>query len=534
MLSAWIRDDGVERSVSRRWRRCCGTGDRSSRPRSGRGCGTYVHRAQSHRRGFRAPARCRSEAPTGRTGQRSRPSEPPHLLGVRAETELSRRLGWAPPRPCGPLCRPEVGVPSRPRAFSRLAMGVSRPCGPLCRAPLGGLPGGRGSKASSRLFSVCGARHSRWQDGASSARVSRSRAMPVGDRRSSRPGACSRSVVRGTHGGGRERHRRGFRASARCRSETGAPAVLALVLGLWCAALTLVGWSVIGAGFAFPRDAGRRPALQRGAHAGRRERHWCGFRASARCRSETGAPAWRSCWQERASSARVSRSRAMPVGDRRSSRPGACSRSVVHGTHAGRMERHRRGFRAPARCRSETGAPGRARACSPSAVRGTQAGRAQRHRRGFRAPARCRSETGAPGRARACSRSVVRGTHGGGMERYRYWFRAPARCRSEDRRSWPCAALTVAGGNVIGAGFALPRDAGLKTGAPGGGLYQMEAGGPGRRPLGGVPAESSTPVGERTALPADRRRWRSPAVPRRSCSSRWSRCSGRSSRGSTG
>ena len=355
---------------------------------------THAGRMERHRNWFRAPARCRSE--TGAPRSRCRRA----VRGMRREGSHPDRLGFRPPRPCGPLCRPEVGVPSRPRASSRLAMGVSRRCRPLCRAPLGGLPGGRRSKASSRLFSVCGARHSRWQDGASSARVSRSRAMPVGDRRSSRPGACSRSVVRGTH--------------------------------------------------------------------------------------------------------------------------------------AGRMERHRRGFRAPARCRSETGAPGRARACSPSAVRGTHAGRMERHRRGFRAPARCRSETGAPGRARACSRSVVRGTHGGGMERYRYWFRAPARCRSEDRRSWPCAALTVAGGNVIGAGFALPRDAGLKTGAPGGGLYQMEAGGPGRRPLGGTPAESSTPVGERTALPADRRRWRSPAVPRRSCSSRWSRCSGRSSRGSTG
>ena len=86
-------------------------------------------------------------------------------------------------------------------------------------------------------------------------------AVPVGDRRSSRPRACSRSAVRGTHAGGTERHRSLFRAPARCRSETGAPAVLALVLGLWCAALTLAGWSVIGTGFALPRDAGRRPAL---------------------------------------------------------------------------------------------------------------------------------------------------------------------------------------------------------------------------------------------------------------------------------
>ena len=130
-------------------------------------------------------------------------------------------------------------------------------------------------------------------------------------------------------------------------------AVLALVLGLRCAALTLAGWSVIGAGFALPRDAGRRPALQ----------------SSSRLFSVCGAR--HSRWQDGASSARVSRSRAMPVGD---------------------------------------------------------------------------------------------------------------------RRSWRRAALTVAGGSVIGAGFALPRDAGLETGAPGVSLLAApprEAGGPGRRPLGG-------------------------------------------------
>ena len=271
--------------------------------------------------------------------------------------------------------------------------------------------GRRPALQPSRACSRCGARHSRWREGTSSARVSRSRAMPVGDRRSSRPRACSPSVVRGTHAGGMERHRRGFRASARCRSER---------RSTW---RSWAGESVIGAGF----HAGRRPAssraracsrsVVRGTHAGRMERHRRGFRAPAmRCRSETGAPARvsRSCrsrlfsvcgarhsrWWDGASSARVSRframpvgdrrswpcprlfsvcgarhsrwrdgalsvlvsrSRAMPVGDRRSSRPGACSRSVVRGTHGGGRERHRRGFRASARCRSETGAPGGAR-----------------------------------------------------------------------------------------------------------------------------------------------------------------------------
>ena len=36
------------------------------------------------------------------------------LEGYAPRREPSRRLGSAPPRPCGPLCRPEVGVPSRP------------------------------------------------------------------------------------------------------------------------------------------------------------------------------------------------------------------------------------------------------------------------------------------------------------------------------------------------------------------------------------------------------------------------------------
>ena len=53
-----------------------------------------------------------------------------------------------------------------------------------------------------------------------------------------------------------------------------------------------LGWrSVVGAGFALPRDAGRRPPPGELAGAPRREiggaeRCWCGFRAAARCRSE--------------------------------------------------------------------------------------------------------------------------------------------------------------------------------------------------------------------------------------------------------
>ena len=36
--------------------------------------------------------------------------------------EPSRRWGSSPPRPCGPLCRPEAGVPSRPRDSSPWAV----------------------------------------------------------------------------------------------------------------------------------------------------------------------------------------------------------------------------------------------------------------------------------------------------------------------------------------------------------------------------------------------------------------------------
>ena len=83
----------------------------------------------------------------------------------------------------------------------------------------------------------------------------------------------------------------GFRAHARCRSETGAP------------------WGgVVGAGFALTRDAGRRPALHGAALVVRVSRSRAmpvGDRRSG-FRGDAGA------------SVRVSRSRAMPVGDRRS------------------------------------------------------------------------------------------------------------------------------------------------------------------------------------------------------------------------
>ena len=140
--------------------------------------------------------------------------------------------------------------------------------------------------------------------------VSRSRAMPVGDRRSGRPGYRSAASAKAGSGAGfalprdagrrpalqpsrlsfrgfgKGRKWRRFRAPARCRSETGAPSRP----GYRSAASAKAG---SGAGFALPRDAGRRPALRpsrlslRGFGTGRK---WCRFRAPARCRSETGAP----------------------------------------------------------------------------------------------------------------------------------------------------------------------------------------------------------------------------------------------------
>ena len=128
-------------------------------------------------------------------------------------------------------------------------------------------------------------------------RVSRSRAMPVGDRRSMLY-AIRRS--------------RGSRVGLHFHSKGGAALTLAGValLGRVSRSRAIVG-GVVGAGFALTRDAGRRPALHAvrhpalegfargaafsqqgwcGTHVGGGRRCWGGFRAAARCRSETGAP----------------------------------------------------------------------------------------------------------------------------------------------------------------------------------------------------------------------------------------------------
>ena len=242
---------------------------------------------------------------------------------------------------------------------------------------------------------------------------------------------CRSETPTGRTGRRSKRCRRWFRAPARCRSETGAPSVVGAGFALprdagrRCRSETRRSVSggapsVVGAGFALPRDAGRRPALQ-------------------------------------ALSALVSRSRAMPVGDRRS-------------------KRCRRWFRAPARCRSETGAPSVVGA-GFALPRDAGRRRSKRCRRWFRAPARCRSETGAPsvvgagfalprdaGRRPALqalsalvSRSRAMPVRDRRSKRCRRWFRAPARCRSEalHRRSKRCRRW-----------FRAPARCRSETGAP--------------------------------------------------------------------
>ena len=222
-------------------------------------------------------------------------------------------------------------------------------------------------------------------------------------------------------------------------------------------------------------------------------------------------------WQGAALSGRVSRSRAMPVGDRRS-RPSEPPHLL--GVRA-ETELSRRLGSAPLRpcgplCRPEVGVPLPA---EPSLPVGSAPRREPSRRLGFRPPRRCAPLCRAPPgglprgrRSLACVLCCPRGYGPRGEPSRRLGFRPPR----------PCA----------------PARCWSETGAPGVSLLAApprEAGGPGRRPPWGDACRvSSTPVGERTALPADRRRWRSPAAPRRSRSSRWSRCSGRSSRGSTG
>ena len=343
-------------------------------------CGSHVGMAQCRRRWFRAPARCRSE--TGAPG-------PAVVRGWRCAMRQSRWHGAASSALVS-RCRamPVGDRRSRRRACSRLAMGDAAVT-LAWRSVVGAgfaLPRDAGRRPALQVAALvcgwrCAMRQSGWQGAASSVLVSRCRAMPVGDRRSNSR-ACSGLAMRD-------------------------------------AAVTLAWRSVVRAGFALPRDAGRRPALQVAALVR-------GWRWAMR----------QSRWHGAALSALVSRCRAMPVGDRRS-RSRACLRLAMRDAaiQVGRAQRHRCWFRAAARCRSETGAP------IPAVVRGWRCAMRQSGWQGAalsgagfalprdagRRPALQFPRLFGVGDAR-CGNQVGR------AQRCRRWFRAAARCRSEDRR----------------------------------------------------------------------------------------------------
>ena len=152
---------------------------------AGRGCGTRVGRAQCCRCWFRAPARCRSEtgAPGG-CGTRVGWAQCCRCwfrapARCRSETGAPRgcgtRVGWARCCRCwfrAPArCRSETGAPREVRHSRRLGAVLSVLVSRSRAMPVG-------DRRSWRV------RHSRWQGAVLSALVSRSRAMPVGDRRS--------------------------------------------------------------------------------------------------------------------------------------------------------------------------------------------------------------------------------------------------------------------------------------------------------------------------------------------------------------
>ena len=215
----------------------------------------------------------------------------------------------------------------------------------------------------------------------------------------------------------------------------------------------------MSAGFALPRDAGRRPALpglrRRSALWGARRN--CIFTARGGV-ALTGAG--RSV---------IGAGFALPRdADRRSAFPGLRAAlpgggsAQLHfhskrwcGTHGGRAQRHRRGFRAPARADRRSAFPGLRRRSARWGLGATAFSQQEVvwHSRGQGAASlalvsrsrACRPEVGVPWPARRSARWGTAqlhlhskrwcGTHGGRAQRHRRWFRAPARCRSGDRRS---------------------------------------------------------------------------------------------------
>ena len=280
---------------------------------AGRGWDTHAGMAQCHRRRFRAPARCRSE-----TGAPAVPAFVPRLRQRQEVAQVSRsRAMPVGDRRSKPSRRFFAADDASSRCASRSGAGpqrekrsrLGRPVHPAGHERVRPRGGAADSDRGIRCWERMG--HSRWHGAVSSAQVSRSRAMPVGDRRSGRPGYRSAASAKAGSGAGfalpRDAGRRpalqavpAFVPRLRQRQEAAQVSRFRAMpvgdrrssrLRVRSAASAKAG---SGAGFALPRDAGRRPALRpsrlsfRGFGKGRKRRR---FRAPARCRSETGAPA---------------------------------------------------------------------------------------------------------------------------------------------------------------------------------------------------------------------------------------------------
>ena len=379
-------------------------------------------------------------------------------------------------------------------------------------------------------------RRSGWHSAVSSTLVSRSRAMPVGDRRSSPP-AFSWSAIRDL--AARRAAVPGFRAPARCRSETGAPlfrgwrSATSLCVEQRCRVSRSRAMPVGDRRSAFSRLAMRDLAARRAAVPVSRSRAmpvsalpargWrcaislrvaqrCWFRAPARCRSETGAPLFRGwrCAISRcvAQRCRVSRSRAMPVGDRRSAfsrlamRDLAARRAAVPGFALPRDAGRRPALRffvvgdprVAQRCRvsrSRAMPVGDRRSAfsrrcaislrvAPVPVFPRDAGRASdaRSRCASRAVLVSRSRAMPVGDRRSAFSVAIRSRSGAGFraparsETGAPLFRVAQRCRVSRSRAMPVgdrrsafsrlAMRDLAARRAAVPGFALPRDAGRR------------------------------------------------------------------------
>ena len=104
----------------------------------------------------RRPALRRAPRSSGVRG--SRTCAPPCPPGYAPRKEPFRRLGSTPPRPCGPLCRPEVGVPLPASRESKRRHVVSTASGGRCRSETGApalAPRGSGVRGSRACAPPC-------------------------------------------------------------------------------------------------------------------------------------------------------------------------------------------------------------------------------------------------------------------------------------------------------------------------------------------------------------------------------------------